>query len=179
MTRRLLPASIYLLAAAILVLETGCAASGQPANAVSVRGRIEGGADLLSLGVSTTGTISQLLVKAGDHVEAGQVLLRVECRDLENEILARQSDLAASEAVLARVTHGSRPEEIAIGEANVNLAMARLHEAQKQFDPSSNATRGCHHNARADRPGGARCADGLSDVGGSSCQVSFVEGRLA
>ena len=37
-------------------------------------------------------------------------------------------------AVFARVTHGSRPEEIAIGEANVNLADARLHEAQKEFD---------------------------------------------
>jgi hypothetical protein len=31
-------------------------------------------------------------------------------------------------------SHGSRPEEIAIGEANVNLANARLHEAQKEFD---------------------------------------------
>jgi multidrug resistance efflux pump len=134
MTQRLLSTSTYLLAATILVLQMGRAASGQPATAVSVRGQIEGGGDLLSLGASTTGTISQLLVKAGDHVEAGQPLLRVECRDLENEILARQSDLAASEAVLARVTHGSRPEEIAVGEANVNLAMARLHEAQKAFD---------------------------------------------
>jgi HlyD family secretion protein len=35
--------------------------------------------------------------------------------------------------VFARVTHGSRPEEIAIGVANVNLAEARLHEAEKQF----------------------------------------------
>jgi HlyD family secretion protein len=134
MTQKLLPTSIYLLAAAILVLMMSYAAGGQSANAVSVRGRIDGGGDLLSLGASTTGTISQLLVKAGDHVEVGQPLLRVECRDLENEILARQSDLAASEAVLARVTHGSRPEEIAIGEANVNLAAARLHEAQKAYD---------------------------------------------
>jgi hypothetical protein len=37
---------------------------------------------------------------------------------------ARQSDLAASEVIFARITHGSRPEEVAIGEANVNLAMA-------------------------------------------------------
>jgi HlyD family secretion protein len=134
MAQRFLPPSIYLLAA-ILVLEMGCAANGQStSSAVSVRGRIEGGGELLSLGASTTGTISQLLVKAGDHVQAGQTLLRVECRDLESEISARQADLAASEAVLARITHGSRPEEIAIGEANVNLAMARLHEAQKEFD---------------------------------------------
>jgi HlyD family secretion protein len=131
---RFLRISPYLLAAIIIVLEMSCAARGQPENAVSARGLIEGGGEILSLGASTTGTISQLLVKAGDHVKVGQPLLQVECRDLENEILARQSDLAASEAVLARVTHGSRPEEIAIGEANVNLAAARLHEAQKAFD---------------------------------------------
>jgi HlyD family secretion protein len=122
------------LLAAILILGIGCAANSQPTNAVSVRGRIEGGGELLSLGASTTGTISRLLVKAGDHVEVGQTLLQVDCRDLESEISARQSDLAATEAVFTRVTHGSRPEEIAIGEANVNLAMARLQESQKQFD---------------------------------------------
>jgi HlyD family secretion protein len=64
----------------------------------------------------------------------GKTLLQVECRNLESEISARQSDLAASEAVFAHITHGSRPEEIAIGEANVNLASARLLEAQKAFD---------------------------------------------
>jgi HlyD family secretion protein len=132
MAQRLLPTSIYLLAA-ILILGMG-AANGQAPNAVSVRGLIEGSGEILSLGASTTGTISQLFVKAGDHVQAGQTLLLVECRDLESEISARQSDLATAEAIFSRVTHGSRPEEIAIGEANVNLAMARLREAEKAFD---------------------------------------------
>ena len=86
---------------------------------------------MLSLGTSATGTIAELLVKAGDRVQAGQHLLRVECRNIEREIEARESDLAASEAVFARFTHGSRPEEIAIGAANVALAEARLHEAEK------------------------------------------------
>lgn len=133
MTRWLSLTSLFLLAA-IFVAEMDCAAYAQSTSAIVVRGRIEGGGETFSLGASTTGTISQLLVKAGDHVQAGQTLLRVECQDLESEIKARQSDLAASEAVLARVTHGSRPEEVAIGEANVNLALARLHEAQKEFD---------------------------------------------
>jgi HlyD family secretion protein len=133
MAQRFLPTSIYLLVA-ILALGIGWATNGQPVNAVSARGQIEGGGELFSLGTSATGTISQLLVKTGDHVPAGQPLLRVDCRALESEMAARQSDLAASEAVFARVTHGSRPEEIAIGEANVNLAVARLHEAQKEFD---------------------------------------------
>jgi HlyD family secretion protein len=134
MARRPLPNSIHLFVV-ILLWGVGATANGQLLNtAVSARGQIEGGSDLFSLGTSATGTISQLLVKPGDHVQAGQPLLRVDCRAVEGEVAARQSDLDASEAVFARVTHGSRPEEIAIGEANVNLADARLHEAQKEFD---------------------------------------------
>jgi HlyD family secretion protein len=133
MTARLLSVSIFLIIAILASGPQRCA-NGQSANALNVRGRIDGRGEILSLGASTTGTISKVLVKAGDHVQAGQTLLQVECRDLESEVSARQSDLAASDAVLARVTHGSRPEEIAIGEANVNLALARLHEAQKEFD---------------------------------------------
>jgi multidrug resistance efflux pump len=134
MAQRPVPTSLQLFVA-ILFCGIGWTANGQSLNAiVSARGQIEGGSELFSLGTSATGTISQLLVKPGDHVQAGQPLLRVDCRALEGEVAARQSDLAASEAAFARVTHGSRPEEIAIGEANVNLANARLHEAQKEFD---------------------------------------------
>jgi HlyD family secretion protein len=137
MTQKLLTVSVFLsgLIVAICYLPFAGAANGQPANgSVVASGRIEGGSDVFSLGTSATGTISQLFIKAGDHVEAGQHLLRVDCQAIEAEKASRESDLAASEAVFARVTHGSRPEEVAIGEANVNLAEARLREAQKQFD---------------------------------------------
>jgi multidrug resistance efflux pump len=111
------------------------AGTGQPANrSTPAPGRVEGGSDVLSLGTSATGTIAELLVKADDHVQAGQHLLRVECRAIERELEARQSDLAASDAAFDRTLHGPRPEEIAIGVANVNLAEARLHEAEKQFE---------------------------------------------
>src|SRR5579871_6543376 len=110
MGRRLSLTSVGVLAA-VLGITHDCAAYGQSRTVLTERGRIEGGADVLSLGAPSTGTISQVLVKAGDHVQAGQNLLKVECRDLENEVVARQSDLAAAEATFARVTHGSRPEE--------------------------------------------------------------------
>jgi HlyD family secretion protein len=131
-----LPGPVFLLGpiVAISCEAVTCGAYGQSRTSVSAAGRVEGGSDVLSLGTSATGTIAQLLVQAGDHVEAGQHLLQVDCRAIESEKAARESDLAASEAAFDRVTHGSRPEEIAIGEANVNLAEARLHEAQKQFD---------------------------------------------
>jgi multidrug resistance efflux pump len=131
LTASVLLSGVIVAASYLVIAPT---AYGQTPNGpVSAVGRIEGGSDVLSLGTSATGTIAQLLVKAGDHVEAGQHLLQVDCRAIEAEKTARESDLAASEAAFARVTHGFRSEEVAVGEANVNLAEARLREAQKQF----------------------------------------------
>jgi hypothetical protein len=58
---------------------TGQPVAAQSASAITVAGRVEGGSDVLSLGTSATGTIAALLVKAGDHVQPGQHLVRVEC----------------------------------------------------------------------------------------------------
>jgi multidrug resistance efflux pump len=103
----------------------------QSASAITAAGRIEGGSDVLSLGTSATGTIASLLVKAGDRVQPGEHLVRVECSNVERELEARKSDLAAAEAFNLRAMHGPRPEEISVGIANVHLAEARLQEAQK------------------------------------------------
>jgi membrane fusion protein YbhG len=119
-----------LLVAAAALWGSGGVAMGQPAD-TAAPGRVEGGGDVLSLGTSATGTIAELLVNAGAHVQAGQHLVRVECGNIERELEARKSDLAAAEAVLLRVVHGPRPEEVSIGIANVNLAEARLQEAEK------------------------------------------------
>jgi HlyD family secretion protein len=138
MARGNLSVSAFLSVLLVAVCQTMfiAAVDGQTSNRAgsAASGRIEGGSDVLSLGTAATGTVAQLLVKAGDRVEAGQHLLRIDCRAIEAEKSAQEANLAASEAILARVIHGSRPEEIAIGEANVNLAEARLHEAQKEFD---------------------------------------------
>jgi multidrug resistance efflux pump len=106
-------------------------AIAQPAD--GTMGRVEGG-EVLSLGTSATGTIAEMPVSAGDRVKAGQRLVQVECSAVEREVEARKSDLAAAEAAYLRTQHGPRPEEISVGVANVNLADARLHEAQKAFD---------------------------------------------
>jgi multidrug resistance efflux pump len=106
------------------------ASMGQPAE---VLGRVEGASDVIALGTSATGTIAEMLVAVGDHVKVGQRLVRVECSKIEHEVQARQAELAAAEAAYLRVLHGPRPEEINIGIANVNLADARLQEADKSF----------------------------------------------
>jgi multidrug resistance efflux pump len=110
-------------------------AASPPADAaMSAPGRVEGRSDVLSLGTSVTGTIAELLVGPGTRVAAGQHLVKVECGPIERELDARKSDLEAAEAGFLRTLHGPRREEIAIGIANVNLADARLREAQRSLD---------------------------------------------
>ena len=117
----------------VLAAWLGSAGIAQPAGVWSVPGRVEGGGDVLSLGTAATGIIAELLVAPGNHVQAGQPLVRIECDYIERELNSRKSDLAAAEAALLRIVHGPRPEEITIGIANVNLAEARLQEAEKSF----------------------------------------------
>jgi multidrug efflux pump subunit AcrA (membrane-fusion protein) len=111
------------LACGVLILTIGWwglsgVGTGQTANKPnSAPGRVEGGGDVLSLGTSATGTIAELLVKAGDCVQAGQHLVRVECRNIEREREARESDLAASEAVFARVSHVVESVATTVGES--------------------------------------------------------------
>jgi multidrug resistance efflux pump len=131
---KLLPGLLIVAAAAwwgLSSVGTGQPVAAQSVSSVTAAGRVEGGSGVLSLGTSATGTIAALLVKAGDHVQPGQHLVRVECSNVERELEAGKSDLAAAEAFYLRTLHGPRAEEISVGVANVNLADARLQEAQK------------------------------------------------
>jgi HlyD family secretion protein len=133
---KLLP--ILLMAPAVGWWGWSSAGTGQPTAAMTVaqpaQGRVEGGGDVLSLGAAATGTIAELLVSPGAHVEAGQHLVRIECGQIEHELEESKAALAAFEAAYLRTLHGPRPEEISVGIANVNLAEARLQEAQKSLD---------------------------------------------
>jgi HlyD family secretion protein len=87
-------------------------------------------AKTLSLGVAVSGVVQKILVEDGAHVDAGQLLLQMDCRSLEVEIKVRAADRAAAEAAYERTRNGSRLDEIAIGEANVGVARARAEEAR-------------------------------------------------
>jgi multidrug efflux pump subunit AcrA (membrane-fusion protein) len=73
-------------------------ATRSPADVKSVAGRVEGGSE----GASATGTIAELLVRAGARVQAGQQLVRVECSAIERELEARKTDLAAAQSLYLR-----------------------------------------------------------------------------
>jgi multidrug resistance efflux pump len=82
-------------------------------------------AGVLSLGSARSGIVQATPAMNGEHVEAGRILIRLDCRPLEKEIDFRAASLAAAEASLTRVRNGPRPEEIAIAEAGLGVAAAR------------------------------------------------------
>lgn len=111
--------------------------------AVVVPGRIVRLGNVLSLGTAASGIVADLPVRDGMHVEKGQLLVRIECADIEKELDAQKAKLAAVEAALKRVEDGPLPEELAMAAANVEVAVARSEQtdtALKRMAPDSPTT---------------------------------------
>ena len=55
--------------------------------------------------------------------------MKIDCAPLEASVASLAGQSQAAQAVADRVRNGPRPEEIAVGEANVGVAKARAEEA--------------------------------------------------
>jgi HlyD family secretion protein len=94
-------------------------------------GRVEGSGPPMSIGVAASGIIGEVLAHEGNRIQTGQVLVKLDCRSLEADVHTREAHLAAAQATYDRFRNGSRPDEIAVGEAVLGYSQARLDEAQK------------------------------------------------
>jgi RND family efflux transporter MFP subunit len=83
----------------------------------------------------TEGRISEILVREGDKVQQGQVLVRLNTDETEAQMMQAKAGLDRAKARLAELEAGSRPEEIAEAEARLNQAKARLANAQAGARP--------------------------------------------
>ena len=84
----------------------------------------------VNLSPKNQGRLAELYVKQGDRVKAGQIIARMESRDLEAKLRQAQARLKNSKANLAKQETGSRPEEIAAARARLNQVEARLSQLQ-------------------------------------------------
>jgi HlyD family secretion protein len=105
--------------------------------AAAAPGRVEGSEDAVSIGASITGIVEKVTVRQGDLVSAGDLLVRIACRDLEAQLAARVAEHDAAEALHRKLVNGARPEDIDIAQAEFDLAEARLSEAQARAARSS------------------------------------------
>ena len=84
----------------------------------------------VNLSPKNQGRLAELYVEQGDRVQAGQVIARMESRDLEVQLRQAQARLKSSKANLAKQETGSRPEAIAAARARLNQVEARLSQLQ-------------------------------------------------
>ena len=81
-----------------------------------------------------TGRIAWIGVEKGDKVSAGQILVRLEDQEFRAQVQQARGSVAAADARLKQLEHGSRPEEIAVARANLDQARANLVNAKVTLD---------------------------------------------
>jgi multidrug efflux pump subunit AcrA (membrane-fusion protein) len=80
------------------------------------------------------GTVVEVLVKEGDEVAAGGVLVRLDPTDALLAVQEAEAAMAEAQAQLAQVVAGPRAEEIAEAEAQLEGARATLSQAVARRD---------------------------------------------
>jgi HlyD family secretion protein len=126
MTRFPAPPLVLALAAAA----AACRAAPDPTQ-LRLNGRIE--AVMVDLSPKVTGRVKEVLVREGDRVKAGDVLVRLDLGDTALSVERDKSAVASAEARARDLEAGSRRTEIAAAEADVADRSAALDLAQKEL----------------------------------------------
>ncbi len=84
----------------------------------------------IEVAAKVMGKVASINVEKGDRVEAGQVLVRLEDDEYRAQLQQAKGQLANLQAKLLEFEHGSRPEEIAVTDANLAQAKADLDNAK-------------------------------------------------
>lgn len=88
----------------------------------------------VDLAFKVDGRITSLAVEEGDVVHTGQVVAQLDKRYFEDELKLARARRDNAAATLARLEHGSRPEEIAESRAQEAQQQATLTRARQDFE---------------------------------------------
>jgi HlyD family secretion protein len=132
MNRRLLVIGSVALAVAAGALAWGFARHDEASGELVLYGNVD--LRLVSLAFYGNERIAEVLVEEGARVKKGQVLARLDTSRLTPQVAKVEAQVAAQAAVVARLRAGSRPEEIAQAQANLDSAKADAVNSRKQFE---------------------------------------------
>ncbi len=124
------PTSLHMITIKGLVLAlflSGCGTYND--HLIKVTGQIE--SDSSHAGSRTGGRVIEVLVREGDVVEAGDVLLLLEDDEARAVVAAAAAQLAQAEAVLDKLTTGATEEQLAQAESALRAAEERLLMAER------------------------------------------------
>ncbi len=87
-------------------------------------------AHTIEVAAKVVGKVQWIGVEKGDHVNQGQVLVRLEDDEYRAQVLESQGQLDNLKAHLSELQNGSRPEEIEKAKADVEQAKADLENSE-------------------------------------------------
>jgi HlyD family secretion protein len=105
--------------------------SDNPQNRLTLYGNVD--LRQINLSFNDSERIETVLVQEGDKVTRGQILARLDTSRLQPEAASAEAAMQGQQAVVDRLHHGSRPQEIAQARANVVAAKADQVNAAQQW----------------------------------------------
>src|SRR6516162_3196224 len=102
-------------------------------SAVGAVGLVEASSENIDLSCAVSGMVTEVDVKAGDRVQAGQKLFSLDERDLQADLGVKRAALEAARARLAKLEEQPRAEDIPPAEARVREAEANQGDAEVQL----------------------------------------------
>lgn len=101
-------------------------------NVISTNGKIEP-VDNFEAHAEVAGTVKNVLVREGDHVKAGQLLLQLDDAEVRAEAARTLAQVRAAEADLQAVQSGGTNEEVLTNRAALAKAQAERDEARRNL----------------------------------------------
>jgi HlyD family secretion protein len=129
LTRALRLRPLAMAFAGVVVL-SACQQAADP-NVVRLNGRIE--AAMVDLSPKVTGRVREVLVKEGDRVKAGDVLVRLDLGETGLAVARDKSAVAAAQARVRDLEAGTRRSELAAAQADVDDRKSGLELAKKEL----------------------------------------------
>jgi len=90
--------------------------------------------DEVSVAPKLSGIVEQILVKEGDTVKAGQILIVLEQKDVINQVNQAQAAYEAALANLSNLEQGQFPQQLAQLESALNQAEANFNNAKENYE---------------------------------------------
>ncbi len=142
--------------------QTDISAMTVAAQTQNVTARITASGDVvpvrrLNLNPKVAGRLAELYVEQGDRVRQGQIVARMDSRELEAQRDQVLAELSRAQANLSLLQAGSRSEDIAKAQAEVNKNEALLVQTQSRLDLAIQQT----NRKRAASEAGAISRDSL------------------
>ncbi len=100
---------------------------------ISAVGIVEASSENIFIGSPINRVVDSIDVSVGEHVKEGQILFKLECRDLEADLVNRCIDYDNAVARLERLKALPRQEDVTVAAAILQSAKIELARAQSEF----------------------------------------------